>query len=177
MSNADRPLLCLYLVWHPFFSYGVRIAERLRRYFRGSHFLTVAGAPGVSVLYRSDSAPGMPVPLPIDWDDAEATAVVLLVESSLVSDPAWWDYAHNLSRRTKTSGLLARLFPVALESEIFNLVFDEQAMRWDCRGGEDEDRGQRLIRGLIRMLWHHFGRNSQTTATGPTVADYLARKV
>jgi hypothetical protein len=78
MSDPTRPFLALYVVWHPDFSEGVEIAEALREHFRRKLYENVAGGTGLSVLFRSTAVPGGPVPLPIDLNDAETTAIVVL---------------------------------------------------------------------------------------------------
>ena len=65
----------------------------------------------MSVLERSESAPGASTPLPIDWDDAEMTAAVVLAESRLLGDHGWADYVRGMARSARTRGIPAGSFP------------------------------------------------------------------
>ena len=92
METTLRPLFALYIVWHPSNENGSKIADLLRRHFGRDRHRSIAGDPGLSVIYRSEIAPGELVPLSIDWDEAETTAVVVLVDSALAGDTAWSNY-------------------------------------------------------------------------------------
>src|ERR1700733_11147372 len=115
MSDPTRPFLVLYVVWHPGFTAGAGIAEALREHFRRKLYENVAGGTGLSVLFRSTVVPGWSTPLPIDLNDAETTAVVVLADPTLATDADWTRYLQELVERTEASGLGTRVFPVAIE--------------------------------------------------------------
>src|SRR5208337_1896048 len=160
MTDTSRPFLVLYVVWHPNYAAGANVAESLREHFRRRLYENVAGGAGLSVIFRSASAPGCTQPLPINLDEAETTAVVVLVESALVGDPAWVDYVHELVERTEVAGFSSRVFPVALDGAALDIKVEEQALRWDRWEGTEAERRQRLIRELAyefcRMLRHYL---------------------
>ena len=62
------------------------IADRLRKHFGRDLYRVVGEERGVSVLERSEPVPGAHTPLPINWNDAEFTAVVVLAETTLIDD-------------------------------------------------------------------------------------------
>ena len=176
METTTRPLFALYIVWHPSNENAGKVADLLRRHFGRDRHRSIAGDPGLSVIYRSEIAPGELAPLPTDWDEAETTAVVVLVDSALAGDTAWSNYVRELSRNAQTRGLSARLFPVVMEPGGRELQFEEQALRWDRWEESYADRERRLVSDLtcefIRMLRHRL---RGPEAAEASLADYLEK--
>ena len=114
----------------------------------------------MSVLCRSEPVPGATTPLPIDWDDADVTAAVVLVESSLIDDREWDDYIRSTARTARTRGNLAGFFPVTMDSRGLEFGFEEQGLRWDLRDESDAKRNRCLTADLThefcRMLRHRL---------------------
>ena len=112
MEATTRRLFSLYVVWHPSYASGGQVADLLRRCFGRDRHRNVAGDPGLSVIYRSEVAPDELAPLSIDWNEAETTAVVVLVDSALAGDLAWSNYVRELARNgnAQAGELPARLF-------------------------------------------------------------------
>lgn len=161
MTDSTRPFLVLYIVWHPSFTEGAEIAEALREHFRRKLYENIAGGTGLSVLFRSAAAPGSSTPMPIDLNDAETTAVVVLADTTLAADAEWTRYIQELVGRTEAAGLSTRVFPVAIESSILkSLGLEEQALRWDRWLGSSNERRRQLIGELTyefcRMLRHYL---------------------
>ena len=151
----------LYVAWHPGYEEGAAIAERLHQHFGSHRYRNIVGGAGVSVLFRSTAAPGSATPIPIEWDDADATAVVLLVDDVLASDPDWVQYVHGLVSEADAKGLNARVFPVTVAAGVLDVGLEIQALRWDQWTGSDDDKERRLLREIIcefsRMLRHRLG--------------------
>lgn len=162
MDSSARPLFALYVIWRPVFAVGREIADRLRSHFVRDLYKTVGGDNGVSVLERSEPVPGQRAPLPIDWDEAEMTAAVVVAELRLVDDRDWTDYVHNISRGARTRGSSAGFFPVTMDSRGAVFGFEEQALRWDRWDGPDAERCRRvtvdLTHEFCRMLRHRLER-------------------
>lgn len=160
MSAPTRPFLVIYIVWHPGFAAGASIAEALREHFRRKLYENVAGGTGLSVMFRFASLPGSDVPLPINLDESETSAIVVLTESALVKDDAWVAYIRHLVEATEAASLTSRVFPVFLDKEALSLGVAEQALRWDSWEGTPLERQQRLISELsyefCRMLRHYL---------------------
>ena len=161
MSDVTKPFLAIYVVWHPDFKSGPQLAEAIRQHFRNVKFEEVSGSSGVSVIYRSAPTPDSSIPLEINFDEAETTAIVVLIDSNLIGDGAWSNYVRTLANQTDHSGLGTRLFPVFIETEsIAALSLAEQALRWDQWPGYTKSRQQRLIGMLTyefcRMLRHYL---------------------
>ena len=105
MEMTTRPLFALYVMWHPSYREGREIADRLRRHFGRDLHRSVGEERGVSVLERSEPVPGTRTPLPIDWDDAEFTAVVVLVETALIGDHEWADHVRGIAQTAHGRGI------------------------------------------------------------------------
>ncbi len=179
MDPISRPLFALYVVWHPSYENGSKIAGLLRRRFGGDRYQNIAGDLGVSVLYRSEAVPDELVPIPVDWDEADTTAVVVLADATLAGDAAWTDYVLDLAQSAQAGGLQTRLFPVMMEPEGHGIGLDEQALRWDRWEQSDTEREQRLVRDLTyefsRMLRHRLARLRHPEATETSLTDYLEK--
>lgn len=161
MNATTRPLFALYVIWRPSCRGGPDIAESLRRHFGRDLYQAVAEGRGVSVVYRSEPVPGSRTPPPLDWNDAQETAVVALSDATLVDDPDWVAYVRDIARAAEGRGLPARFFPVAMDGRgLAGLEMEQQALRWDDWAGSDGERVARLTRDLThefcRMLRHRL---------------------
>ena len=101
---------------------------------------------------------------PIDWDASSATAVVVLVDRSLVNEPAWIDYVQRLTNEAEARGFSNRVFPVLMERGVLEDMDGElgiQAFRWDNWPPDNAAREERLVRVLLhqfcRMLRYQLG--------------------
>ena len=180
MADLTRPFLVLYVVWHPDFAQGATIADALREHFRRKLYENVAGGTGLSVIYRFAPVPGSATPLPVDLNDAETTAVVVLADSNLTADPVWTRYVRGLVERTETAGLGTRVFPVAIESGVLApLGVEEQALRWDLWEGTFDDRQQHLTVDLTyefcRMLRHYLEHLKNPAEDDVALESYLKK--
>lgn len=161
METTTPPLFALYVVWHPSNASGKKIAKMLLKHFGQDRHRDVAGVPRLSVLFRDKAAPDKSVPLPVNWDEAEMSAAVVLVDSNLTGDRAWADYVRGLSQDTQVKGQrFSRLFPVVMEGKGYKRLFEQQALRWDRWEGKNVQRERRLVRNLAnefsRMLRHRL---------------------
>ena len=178
METSTSPLFVLYVVWHPDYANGGKIAELLRERFGGARHRDFAGDRRLSVIFRSAAPPDERIPLSVDWDEAEITAAVVLAESALTGDSAWLDYVRELAWNAQTRGSSACLFPIAMELEWHALQLEEQALRWDRWEGSDAEREQRLVNNLThefsRMLRHRLAL-LRREATEKSLEDYLQK--
>ncbi|MGO3928376.1 toll/interleukin-1 receptor domain-containing protein [Rhodopseudomonas pseudopalustris] len=178
MTSPTRPLLALYIAWHPDFAQGQSIAHHLHEHFRRKLFENVSGGVGISVLFRFQDAPGATEPLPVDLAQSETTATVVLVDGNFAADTKWLAYLNHLKHDADAGGLGTRLFPVAIEPGSLNsLGLTEQAFRWDTWTGAFEDRLQRLTGeltyGLCRMLRHYLEHLRRPTVGDEELEAYL----
>lgn len=178
MESVTRPLFALYIVWHLSNAGGPEVADLLRRHFGHDRHRNIAGNHGLSVLYRSEVVPAGVAPLVIDWDEAETTAVVVLVDSALAGDVGWSNYVRELSRNAQTRGrLLARLFPVVMDNGGREFQFEEQALRWDRWEGSNAEKRRRLVSELTyefsRMLRYRLDLLRRPEIAAAPFPDYL----
>lgn len=181
MSDPTRPLFVVYVAWHPGFADGASIAEAIRSHFRRELYENVAGGTGLSVVFRSLPPPNSAVPLDIDFDEAHATAIVVLTDRALAADPQWVAYARALGERAEATGLHVRTFPVAIDQMVLvPLNMTEQALRWDQWNGDLQTRTKRLLSELTyeycRMLRHFLERLQRPDEEEAALEAYL-RKV
>jgi hypothetical protein len=159
MPASTRPLLAVYIAFHPDFKEGGTIAELLRAHFRRDLFGSVAGGTGLSVLFRSVAPDGAAVPLQIDPAEAETTAVVMLVDPCMARDEDWRSFVRELSSQSDAVGLGMRLIPVAFEQSVLGMT-PENALRFDEYPGDQVARRLRLVWELTfelcRMLRHYL---------------------
>lgn len=134
METTTHPIFALYVMWHPSYQGGQDIAEHLRAHFGRDLYQSVVEGRGVSVLERSEPMPDAATPLPIDWDDAEFTAVVVLADTTLVDDGEWANYVRDIAQTTRGArgargkGVPAALFPVTMDGRGLELESAQQVL-------------------------------------------------
>jgi hypothetical protein len=123
-----RPLLNLFIVWHPDAENQCQpLAQALYQAFNRDPDHPMARGIGIPTYFRSVNQPGKDLPSSIDLNTAEHTVILVLGEASLVNDDAWGDYLADYYRRCKTSGGKHLFLPVALSASAFNLHPDVAA--------------------------------------------------
>lgn len=131
-ASSTRPLLAMYVAWHPSFTEGEALSLSLFQHYRRDLYRNVTGGSGLPVMYRSKPPEGRTVPIDIDLEGAEATAIILLVDVNWTSDADWTEWAGRLSDQADQTDLRALVFPVAIDnSAIAKGIVPEQAVRWD----------------------------------------------
>ncbi|MES3106893.1 toll/interleukin-1 receptor domain-containing protein [Sphingomonas aurantiaca] len=159
MPPSTKPLLAVYVAFHPSFGRGEAIAEHLKAHLRRDLFDSVAGGTGLSVLFRSVPAHGSDLPLPIDETEASVSAVVALADVETVRDPAWRGYIAGLSAQAEETGLGLRVLPVSFDATTLDLV-PENAIRVDQWTGDEPALLDRLVTEIVfelcRMLRHYL---------------------
>lgn len=180
MALSTRPFLVIYVAWHPSFVDGESIAKSLYEHYRRDLYENVAGGAGLSVVYRSTPLPGSSTPLDIDFDEAETSAIVLLIDEHWVADPAWVAWASDLTNRAEAAGLSVRVFPVAIDRKVLEVGLTEQAVRWDTwTAVTPEERRRKLIGSLTyqfcRMLRHYLAQLKHPTKDEDALLQYLTK--
>ena len=128
-----RQRLVVYVVWHPQFGHGRKIADALCTHLNTPPTQPGGGGLGIPVLFRSHPTAGG-IPRPIDFAEARNTAVVILVDDEMVAAvPGWDTYAEGLSNDSQAAsrdGALHRIFPVRLSPDAFNLSLRLEAVNY-----------------------------------------------
>ncbi|MBO9653368.1 MAG: toll/interleukin-1 receptor domain-containing protein [Agrobacterium tumefaciens] len=180
MTELARPFIVIYVVWHPNFNLGPHVAKALFEHFRRESYERITGGTGISVVYRFAAADGSPDPLPIDFNEAETSAVIVLADDNFVRDPVWMNFLQTIAAQTSATGLSTRLFPVSMEpGTIAALKLDEQIIRWSDWKGSTEDQIAVLVGHLTfqfcRMLRHYLEHLRRPEETARALLDYLKK--
>ena len=178
MTDLTRPVLNLYVVWHPGCTEGDTVARAIRCHFRRQHFMDVSGGTGASVIFRNQIKPNAPTPLGIDFEQADITAIVVLSDRRLTEDSDWSSYVHTIIENSIESPVNRRLFPVSLDASGLRIAGDDvNAIRWDSWKERDGLRIRRLLRDLtlavVRMLKTYLRNRSATLSEGEAMNEYL----
>lgn len=115
MDRSARPLLAVYVVYHPGLALGEEVGRLLQEHFRREAFISVAGGAGIDVITRSVPIPGSTVPIDIDLDDADSIAVVVLIDNGFLASPDLVRYAEGIATRIEARGLTSRIFPATID--------------------------------------------------------------
>ena len=126
--RSYRQRLVVYVVWHPKFEHGPKIADALCAHLNLLPTQPGGGGLGIPVLFRSHPTLGG-IPGPIDFAEARNTAVVILVDDEMVAAPGWGSYAEDLwdGARSASPAGAHRVFPVRLSPSAFHLSPDRLA--------------------------------------------------
>ncbi|WP_230081049.1 MULTISPECIES: toll/interleukin-1 receptor domain-containing protein [Pseudomonas syringae group] len=119
-------------------------------------------------------------PLPINLEDADTAAIVVLADNNLVGDAAWTSYVRELCNCTEAAGLGTRVFPVEIDNNVLGrLGTDEQALLWARWDGTLAERGRRLTVSLTyafcRLLRHYLERLTRPEEEEAALEAYLQK--
>lgn len=156
-KGTDREPFAVNVVWHPDYVSGTHVARRLKHLWATGPYQEVPGVTGLAVSCRYATIQGSPAPRPIDWEGSDATAVVVLLDSSFGTQPNWMKYLRELEEQAEGRGYANRVFPVAMEGNVLDRLdggLATQAISWHAWTG---DRTERVAR-LKRELTHQFCR-------------------
>ena len=174
-----HPPLALYVVWHPDFATGEEIGNLLLDHFGSHRFTHVSGGDRLRVMFRNTPAPDGNVPLHINWDSSETSAVVTLLDNELTKEPELGNYVHQLASEAQDAGFGALLIPVAMEDKVLDFGLAEQAIRWHDWAGSYGEKERRLVRELkyafIRMLRHRMAELRHSSANRDALSDFLVK--
>ena len=176
---STAPPLTLYVVWHPHYTSGERVGSQLLDHFGSHRFTYVSGGDRVRVMFRNAIAPGAEEPMRIDWDRSQTTAVVVLLDHTLVSDPLWANYVWKLVSEAQEDSFRNRVIPVAMEDGVLHMGLAEQALRWHDWVEPDEEKEWRLVRELkytfSRMLRHRLTELRHPIDDRDSLGNYLEK--
>lgn len=106
----DRPVLGVYVVWHPGCERGAGFARALFRTLCADPDIPASRGLGIPVRFRTSNS-AEATPTPVTFDIAQHTAVFVLADDLLVADPRWCSYADGLVQSAGPTGLVV---PVAM---------------------------------------------------------------
>lgn len=109
MKNRLKYPLSLFVVWHPNFTEGKKIANNLYSIFCRDVEQPLSRGLGVPVFYRSASFDK--VPIPIDTSNASRNAIVLLIDKQYFIDENFRAYTEDMIKLIDDN---TRIYPIAL---------------------------------------------------------------
>ncbi|MGZ3397466.1 MAG: hypothetical protein ACXVB2_25465, partial [Isosphaeraceae bacterium] len=119
-----RQRLVVYVIWHRDFDRGTELARFFYNHLMRDSQQPIARGLGIPVYFRSVAASAdSAVPQEIPLDEAEHTAVVVLIDDIMVlnKDLGWAAYISDLHQRTADNPRRHRLLPVKLSAHAFKL--------------------------------------------------------
>lgn len=156
MPIQTRPFLVVYIAWHPAFTSGKDIAKNLFDHYRREHFGNIAGGAGLSVVYRYAPEEATGAPLPIDLEEGETSAVVVLFDEEFSKSSEYMAWLNAVEGACENAGMRAMVFPVAMDSSLTKSGVVEQAVRWDRWNDIQDPRAK--LRKLTTDLTYQFSR-------------------
>lgn len=120
--NEYQPRLLIYVVWHPQFELGQKLAENIYAHFSRDPRRTNARGIGIPVFFRSAAGSGGKAsPPPIAVEAAQHTAIIVLVDPQMVITDDWDKYVDYLWNQAGAAPDRHRLFPVAFDDTSYQL--------------------------------------------------------
>ena len=177
VENPDIRPLVLYIVSHPKYLEGKKVATQLYRHFSSNRYKNITSGADIRILYRRSIDRSLQTPKPIDWTLANATAVVVLIDRNFVTDHLWKNYLQNIVSQAETLGFGARIYPIIIEKNLLNtLQLDLQALKWYKWKGGVEQQSVHLIRELTfefsRLLRFQLEQLQNSSSTSGGIQSY-----
>lgn len=125
-TDDDRPVLVVYVVWHPEAAVSADLASAIFREICADPDVPARRGLGIPVRFRSSDHPAS-APVPIPFGTAKHTAVFVLADDKLVAEPAWRSYVAELTSAKNTGDLVVSVALTA-PSNLPPGLSDEQAI-------------------------------------------------
>jgi hypothetical protein len=164
--NEYQPRLLIYVVWHPAFERGPKLAESIYAHFSRDPERTNARGLGIPVFFRSAAVSGGQVPPPIAVNAARHTAIIVLVDPKMVIADGWDVYVAELWQQAGAAPDRHRLFPVAFDDTAYQLSPQVAAANFIRLQGHSPEAGPGF---LLNRLTNELGRllTQRPTLTTP----------
>jgi hypothetical protein len=154
--NEYQPRLLIYVVWHPKFERGQKLAENIYAHFSRDPGRTNARGIGIPVFFRSAAGGGGKAsPPPIAVDAAQHTAIIVLVDPQMVIADGWDKYVEELWNQAGAVPDRHRLFPVAFDDTAYQLSARIGAVNYIRLQGHSAEAGPGF---LLNRLTNELGR-------------------
>jgi hypothetical protein len=165
-----QPRLLIYVVWHPAFERGPKLAESIYAHFSRDPERTNARGLGIPVFFRSAAiVQGQPPP-PIAVNAARHTAIIVLVDPKMVIADGWDAYVAELWQQVGAAPDRHRLFPVAFDDTAYQLSPQVAAANFIRLQGHKPEDGPGF---LLNRLTNELGRLLTQRPTLTTVETEL----
>lgn len=130
--NPFIPRLVLRIVWNTEFSTGKELARDLySRLCRDAERPASRGI-GIPVYFHSGSTPAKAnLPAALDFQSAETTVVIVLLDSSIRADQLWRECVRSIEAQVGSYGKRHLFVPVACEDKVVSVVDKTNCIRID----------------------------------------------
>jgi hypothetical protein len=115
MRNALTPLK-IFVAWHSNFEHGIKYAHNFFSLFNRDVKNPLSRGIGIPVYFRNGVNP-----LEIDITGSENIAVILLVDTNMVTSDEWEAYVNKLIEQSESEEGSIIIYPVAITNNAFNL--------------------------------------------------------
>lgn len=120
MAEHFKSPLTIYVLWHPKFSEGGKLADRLFNTLCRNVNDPFARPIGIPVYYRSAPAgPGSETPAPIPLEESDYNAIVVFVDTQMLLSDDWTEYVKEVLAQEQFSRNKTRVFPMANDFAAF----------------------------------------------------------
>jgi hypothetical protein len=154
--NEYQPRLLVYVVWHPKFERGQKLAENIFAHFSRDPEQTNARGIGIPAFFRSVGDGGVEGPPPkITVEAAQHTAIIVLVDPQMVIADGWDKYAEELWSQASAAPDRHRLFPVAFDDVAYQLSQQISAVNFIRLQDHSAETGSGF---LLNRLTNELGR-------------------
>lgn len=109
-AEVDRPVLAVYVVWHPGCQQAAGLASTIFKTLCANPEVPASRGLGLPVRFRTSTS-AAEVPSPIPFDAAQRSAVFIMADDLMVADPTWRAY---VCRVATSVGSSHRVIPVAI---------------------------------------------------------------
>lgn len=116
MNNIKYPLN-IYVVWHPNFQAGKKIAEELYSTFCRDYQNPLSRGIGIPIYFRYAKLEDNK-PLEIDLSNSKKNAIVLLIDDEYILDENFRSYTEELSKKIDDNN---RIFPISLCNKAYSI--------------------------------------------------------
>jgi hypothetical protein len=121
MAAHFKSPLTLYVLWHPKFLDGEKLADRLFNTLSRNVDDPFARSIGIPVYYRSKPAGAeSAAPAAIPLDESDYNAIVVFVDTAMILSADWKEYIVGILEKIKQCPDKTRVFPMASDSNAFN---------------------------------------------------------
>lgn len=117
---AFKNPLSVFIVWHPDYKDGQRIANSLYSILCRDIQKPLIRSMGIPVYFRVTKAANKSQPRAIDFIESEYTAVIALVSDEFVVDPEFGNYLEKVFDDCQAASDKRRVYPVAISKNAFN---------------------------------------------------------
>jgi len=146
--------LSIYVLWHPAFPDGEKYFMQLYADLCRNVKDTLDRNIGMPIFPRSQTAEGAAQPASIVFAEADANAVVILVDDEMFNDPHWEEYIRQLLQMPGNN----RFFPIAISKYAHGFLPELAAIQYitlhSLMGGNDDETFKMRYQRLYMRLLH-----------------------